>query len=139
MIFASYNAVFWLQEKNNTDNRLILIDLVVSVQCYTDSRTFQFLSFSCCPVSREMGNTVIWEWTELAQLTSAGQRDIPYHMTSCEKNIKQGNWPGGLPLLREWLGIINQVVSNYFVHHLFCIHVIININFYPLFPFCPSK
>lgn len=30
-----------------------------------------------------------WEGTERAQLTSIGQRDIVYYMTSCEQNIKK--------------------------------------------------
>ncbi|GAB0180586.1 hypothetical protein GRJ2_000523900 [Grus japonensis] len=49
------------------------------------------------------------EGTQPGQLTQSGQRDIPYHMTSCSAYK-----PGGVgwewwPLLGDWLGVNQQV------------------------------
>jgi len=42
------------------------------------SRTFQLLT-----VAWAARGTGSWEGTQLGQQTQTGQRDIPYHMTSC--------------------------------------------------------
>jgi len=49
---------------------------VVAKQCCTEPRPFSVN----CPRS--------WEGTELGQLTETGQRDIPYHMTSCRRSFE---------------------------------------------------
>jgi len=68
---------------NNVDN--ILMFLVVAKQ----SRTLQLLTLAW--PSRCTGSG---EGTQLGQLTQTGQRDIPYHMTSCSA-YKWGELAGG--------------------------------------------
>ena len=112
-----------IQEKNNVDNSDFL---VVAEQCYTNIRMFQFLSFSyCSAILRLRWAEGHQELERTGQLTLTDQRDIPYHMISCEKNILKtvGSRPGRQLLLRDWLGIDQRVVSN--AHHLFsmCIYI----------------
>lgn len=51
------------------------------------------------------------------QLTPNGQRGVPYHEVLCE-TVKLKGLAGGLLLLRDWLSIVWQAVSNCVVHHL---------------------
>ena len=65
-----------------------------------------------------------WEGTQPGQLTQTGQQGIPYHMTSCSV-YKLGGvglgradccWGTNWASVSEW-----WAMSNYIVHHLFCI------------------
>jgi len=72
------------------------------------SRIFQLLMLAW--PARCTGN---WEGTQLGQLTQTGQRDILFLMTSCTV-YKLGELAGGQrSLLRDGLGIVHQVVSNF--------------------------
>lgn len=46
---------------------------------------------------------------------------------------------GRQPLLSVWLGMGQQVIRNYIVHHLVCIFLCRNYYHYFPFPFCPTK
>ena len=67
---------FWFWEKNNVDNTQMFI--AAAKQCCADPRPF------AAKGPRR------WKGAELAQLTGSGQRDIPYHMTSCRRSFKVG-------------------------------------------------
>jgi len=51
------------------------------------AKTFQFFSFLCCSASEGVVGRRSWVGTEPGQLTQTGQGNIPYCMTSCEKNV----------------------------------------------------
>ena len=71
------------------------------------------------------GGTRSWEAIELGQLAQTGQRDIPYHMTSYERNYKtEGCWAGlggsccsgtGLAFIRGWWTIACQLFLNIYM------------------------
>lgn len=62
------------------------------------------------------------------QLTSDGQRDVPYPEVLCG-TIKLRGLAGGQLLLRDWPSIVWQVLSNCVAHRLFCLFC------YHYFPF----
>ena len=70
--------MFWLQQKTNADNTLML----VTEKCCTEPRTFQFLSFSHCPAStgagwnRELGGDI----TRTADPKWPKRYSIPYYI-----------------------------------------------------------
>ena len=82
---------------------------------HTKSRTLQFLGPSQREGWRGTGN---WEGTQPGQLTRTGQRDVPYYTVSCSVYKLGGVGQGYWSLLRDWLAISQQVVSNCIVPHL---------------------
>lgn len=83
-------------------------------RAYIVSQPFLLFTLPCQEVG--WGCTKSREVTQRAQLTPADQMEISHHTTSCSA-IKQGGRLVG-PLLRNWLGIQQLVVSNCFqLHH----------------------
>jgi len=68
--------MFWICAENSVDNTGMFLLLLSSA--YTESRPFLLLAPPCKWVG--WGCTKGWERTQQGQLTSAGQRDIPYHV-----------------------------------------------------------
>ena len=101
---------------------------------YTKSRSFLLLAQPC---QKTFWGTRSWEGTAPGQLTQTSQKDASYHMASCwtVKPGEVGQWE--LLLLRDWLGTGQWVVSNYIVHHWFCIFFYCYYKF--PFLFCPIK
>jgi len=95
------SAVFWIWGENNIDN--ILMFLVVARQ----SRFFQLFTLAWAARCMESGTG-----TQLGHLTPTGQRDVPYHMTSCSA-YKLGELARVQPLLLgDRMGIVHLMVSN---------------------------
>lgn len=134
-----YDATFCLWEKNSIDNTPVFqLFLNSAVQDVSSSCTVLPAKGVCVGGWGEWWGTRRCNGADLGQLTQTGQSDIPNHMTSCEKTIKlRSVGQGGQPLFRVWLGLGQQVVSNFiicFINILYFYHY-----YYYTFSFCLSK
>jgi len=71
--------MFWICADNGVDNTGMFLLLLSSA--HRESRPFLLLTPPCQWIG--WGYTRSWDGTQLGQLTQTGQRNIPYHMTSC--------------------------------------------------------
>lgn len=98
-------------------------------------------SFSYRSAHEGLGNTKRWERAEPGQLTKTDLRDIPYHMTSCEKMMiifREVGW--GQMLLRGGWALVSRCwaialcITCFVITHIHTIIVVIS-----LFLCCLSK
>ena len=104
--------------------------MLITHQCLVDAlwgctepKMFWFLSISYCPVSEgaEAAQGAGGDRTRTADLNWPKGHSVPNDIMQ-GNNKTEGVGGGRLALLGDRLGISQWVMSNCFVHYLFCVH-----------------
>lgn len=99
-----HDAMYWLWEKNNTDNTPMYSCCWTMLYGAKDISLPQLLMLSC-QWERLQGHKDLREdRTRTAHPTRPKGYSIPYGII-WKTHKTEGSWPGGLLLLRNWLGI----------------------------------